>query len=91
MASPDRVEVLEHEVEQLHQALETRRTIGVAIGILMERHGISDEAGFQMLVSASQVTHRKLRDIATELMSQSAKNLSPVPHRLTPGQRREGP
>jgi PAS domain S-box-containing protein len=53
------------EVEtNLRTALQTREEIGRAVGILMERHRITATAAFDMLVLASQHSHRKLRDVA---------------------------
>jgi GAF domain-containing protein len=49
----------------LRTGLATREEIGRAVGILMERHRITASAAFDMLVVASQHSHRKLRDVAT--------------------------
>lgn len=54
--------------EQLREAIATREAIGKAIGILMEREGIDDDAAFGMLRTASQNSNLKLRDIAEELV-----------------------
>jgi GAF domain-containing protein len=51
----------------LRSALDRRDVIGQAKGILMERYKIDDSQAFDLLVVASQQTHRKLRDIAEEL------------------------
>jgi PAS domain-containing protein len=48
----------------LRTGLATREEIGRAVGILMERHRITASAAFDMLVVASQHSHRKLRDVA---------------------------
>lgn len=56
------------QIENLEAALATNRTIGVAIGILIERHKISSDAAFARLVEVSQHTNRKLRDVADELV-----------------------
>lgn len=52
---------------QLRAALENRDIIGQAKGILMERFKIDEGDAFDLLVTASQHTHRKLSDIADEL------------------------
>lgn len=52
---------------QLRTALQTRDVIGQAKGILMERFKINHGEAFDLLVAASQHTHRKLTDIADEL------------------------
>ncbi len=48
----------------LRVGLQTREEIGRAVGILMERHRVTATAAFDMLVMASQHSHRKLRDVA---------------------------
>jgi cell division protein FtsL len=53
--------------EQLNRAMGTRDLIGQAKGILMERHKLTAEQAFLLLVRASQATHTKLRDIAEQL------------------------
>lgn len=51
----------------LQVAVAGRDVIGRAKGILMERFAIDGDQAFQVLVEASQRTHRKLRDVAEEL------------------------
>lgn len=46
----------------------TRQLIGRAEGILMERHKITGDQAFALLVRASQHTHLKLRDVAERLI-----------------------
>jgi GAF domain-containing protein len=48
----------------LRMGLSTREEIGRAVGILMERHRVNAARAFDMLVYASQHSHRKLRYIA---------------------------
>jgi hypothetical protein len=49
-------------------ALSTSRTIGKAIGILMERFDLDDEQGFAYLARLSQRTNIKLRDLAAHFV-----------------------
>ena len=59
----------ESTVGQLRQALQTNRTIGTAVGIVMTRYEIDDpERAFKVLVRTSQQHNRKLRDIADALI-----------------------
>ncbi|MCW2539607.1 MAG: hypothetical protein JWN95_1332 [Frankiales bacterium] len=58
----------EGQVVQLEQALVNSRRIGAAIGILMSRHVLTEEDAFTRLRVASQHTHRKLRDIADDVL-----------------------
>ncbi|HVM18684.1 MAG TPA: GAF and ANTAR domain-containing protein [Egibacteraceae bacterium] len=54
--------------EQLKRAVTTRELIGQAQGILMERHKITADEAFGMLVLASQHNNVKLRDLAERLV-----------------------
>jgi hypothetical protein len=51
-------------VLNLRRAIGTRQVIGEAVGILMERHRISADDAFERLVTASQNSHVKLRELA---------------------------
>lgn len=53
-------------IEQLTEAVEHRTTIGIAIGILMERFDFDHEAAFDYLRRCSQGQNRKLYDICAE-------------------------
>jgi transcriptional regulator with GAF, ATPase, and Fis domain len=48
----------------LHGAISSRQDIGIAMGILMERHKLSPDEAFAILSRASQQTNTKLRDVA---------------------------
>jgi len=56
------------QVEDLNAALDTRSTIGQAMGILMERYRIDAEHAFHFLTRTSQDSNTKLRDVAAELI-----------------------
>lgn len=51
----------------LVRALESNREIGVAMGILMQRHHLTREEAFAVLRVASQDSNRKLSQVATEV------------------------
>ena len=55
------------EAANLQLALKSNREIGLALGILMSRHRITQEQAFDLLRMASQHSHRKLRDLAIEV------------------------
>jgi signal transduction histidine kinase/DNA-binding response OmpR family regulator len=55
-------------VGQLRQALQSNRTIGTAVGILMTRYDLEPKRAFQVLVRTSQQNNRKMNDIAEELL-----------------------
>jgi transcriptional regulator with GAF, ATPase, and Fis domain len=51
-------------IDQLQHGMETRHAIGQAMGILMERHGLSEDDAFSVLRRISQHHNIKLRDVA---------------------------
>ena len=53
--------------DNLRQALESNREIGVAVGVLMHQHRITREQAFDLLRVASQDTNRKLFDVAADV------------------------
>jgi GAF domain-containing protein len=53
---------------QLSEAIRSRKVIGQAIGIVMERYQINEQRAFQFLIRASQTSNIKLRDVAAELV-----------------------
>lgn len=61
---------LESSVQEMHlnTALDTRKLIGQAQGILMERHKLSTEQAFEVLRRYSQEHNVKLRDVARRLV-----------------------
>lgn len=54
----------ESRSENLQQALESNRTIGVAVGILMATYKIARVDAFELLRIASQHAHRRVHEIA---------------------------
>ncbi|GAA0925439.1 GAF and ANTAR domain-containing protein [Streptomyces asiaticus] len=53
--------------DQLQQAIQTRHTIGEAMGILMERLKITEDDAFALIRRVSQERNVKLRDIARQI------------------------
>ncbi|MGX7680621.1 GAF and ANTAR domain-containing protein [Jatrophihabitans sp. DSM 45814] len=49
-------------------ALGSNRRIGIALGVIMCQDRCTDEQAFALLRKASQTTHRKLRDVAEEVI-----------------------
>lgn len=52
----------------LEVALKSSRQIGAAIGILMSIHKVTDDQAFDLLRMTSQNTHRKLREVAEDVL-----------------------
>jgi AmiR/NasT family two-component response regulator len=62
------VERLTHQVEHLEKAVQSNRRIGMAMGILMARRGLTEVEAFHCLVQASQQQNRKLAAIAEDVI-----------------------
>lgn len=73
-----------HE-ENLHSALSTRKVIGQAIGLIMERYALDEDNAFQYLARVSQHSNHKLRDVAAELVQQANERNRPAHGELTFG------
>ncbi len=58
------------EISNLNTALHSRKTIGQALGILMQRYDIDEDRAFTFLLRASSHGNIKLRDIAQELVDE---------------------
>jgi GAF domain-containing protein len=58
------------ERDNLNEGLQTRKVIGQAIGILMERYEMNEDRAFAFLVRASSHANIKLRAVAQELVDQ---------------------
>ena len=56
------------KIANLETALLSSRLIGMAIGVVVERCRLGADDAFRFLVSVSQHEHRKLRDIAADLV-----------------------
>jgi GAF domain-containing protein len=65
-------------ITNLTEALQTRQTIGQAIGIMMQRYSVDEAQAFKHLVRLSQTANIKLRDIARgvvdDLTRQAVRN-----------------
>jgi AmiR/NasT family two-component response regulator len=64
----DALRVAAEQETHFKLALTSARRIGAAIGILMARHVITDDQAFDLLRICSQHSHRKLRDIAEDVV-----------------------
>jgi hypothetical protein len=67
------------QVVNLEIALGSNRDIGTAIGILMNSQLVTQDEAFTLLRLASQHSHRKLREIANDVIFTGA--LAPLPSR----------
>ena len=57
--------------EQLNEALATRKTIGQAIGIVMERYHIDEDRAFHFLLRTSSHGNIKLREVALHVVEEA--------------------
>jgi signal transduction histidine kinase/DNA-binding response OmpR family regulator len=66
------IDAAETTVGQLRKALQSNRTTGTALGIVMTRYELDAERAFQVLKRTSQQSNRKLHDIAAEVVRTGA-------------------
>ncbi len=60
-------------IRNLTVALDSRAVIEQAKGVLIARHGLSDDEAFAELRRRSQEANRKLREIATDVVEQARR------------------
>ncbi|MBM7807143.1 hypothetical protein JOD57_002980 [Geodermatophilus bullaregiensis] len=68
----DRVAELETEVTQLRTAMASRAPIEQAKGVLMLLTGCGDQVAFDLLAHISSHTHRKVREVAVDLVASAS-------------------
>ena len=61
-------QALRQEVDNLREALEARKVIERAKGILMRRLGLTEEDAFRRLQRQSQTSNRKMADVAQAIV-----------------------
>ena len=71
---------LRREVSQLREGMASRAVIERAKGVLMRGQGISEAESFALLTDLSQRTHRKVRDVAADVLD-GAPGLLPAVRR----------
>jgi GAF domain-containing protein len=58
----------EEEAANLQAALVSNRRTGMAVGVLMSEHRITEQRAFELLRLASRNGHRKVRELADEVL-----------------------
>ena len=73
--------------QTLSEALEERREISIAIGILIERHRLSRDAAFEMLRNHARGRRQRIQEVAIELLNsvERLNDLSAVPAKRVQG------
>jgi transcriptional regulator with GAF, ATPase, and Fis domain len=59
-------------VDNLHHALRTRQLIGQAVGIVMYRYAVDEQAAFAYLARTSQNSNVKLHEVAAKIVADTA-------------------
>jgi hypothetical protein len=75
-ADADRLRALELEVTQLRTAMASRAVIEQAKGVLMLLTGCAEQVAFDLLTHISSHTHRKVRDVAQEVVGSATGRCS---------------
>ena len=71
------------KIDNLELALRNSRSIGMAVGVLMSLHKITDAQAFDLLRIVSQTRHRKIADIAADVVATGALDLPETPEDRT--------
>jgi hypothetical protein len=71
--------IAREKAANLAKAVNTNREIGMAMGVLMAVYKVTREDAFDLLRIASQNSHRKLHEIATEVTETGALELPDAP------------
>jgi hypothetical protein len=77
--------------QDLRLALASRKEIGTAIGIVMERYRMSEERAFDYLVRVSRNSNVKLRDVAGSIVGATQSANTAREEHARPGLRPPGP
>jgi GAF domain-containing protein len=77
----------ERDEENLHKALESRTVIGVALGMVMERYGLSRDSAFAFLTRLASTRETKLREVAAEIVASAEIVAAENPSPASPGSR----
>ncbi|MFQ5854682.1 MAG: ANTAR domain-containing response regulator [Anaerolineae bacterium] len=64
----EELQALDAEVERLEEALETRKLVDRAKGILMDAQGLSESEAFRKIQKMSMDTRRPMKDIAQAII-----------------------
>ena len=62
------LQALEGEIDSLHGQIETRKTVGRAKSILIERYGLSEREAFRRLQAQSLALNKSLKEIADAII-----------------------
>lgn len=63
---------MEKEVDDLKEALETRKKVEKAKGILMEKHGLNEHDAFRKIQKMSMNTRKPMKDVAEAIILANA-------------------
>jgi response regulator NasT len=73
MARFSEFRALEEEVDNLAEALETRKNVERAKGILMDQHGLTETEAFRKIQKMSMNTRRPMKEVAEAIILANAE------------------
>jgi hypothetical protein len=73
--------IAREKATNLTKAVTTNREIGMAMGVLMSTYKVTEEQAFDLLRIASQHSHRKMHDIARDVIDAGTLELPDAPPR----------
>ena len=75
-------DALRDEVAHLHEAVKSQRDIGMAIGLLSARFGLSTEQAWRTMLRISQDSNTKVRTVARVLVATHDGTAGPAEREL---------
>jgi AmiR/NasT family two-component response regulator len=73
-----RLESTDSKLSTIVEVLETRQMIGQAVGLLMAKYGLAEDAAFGFLARMSSHTNTKLREIAERVVAGHVRHVEPT-------------
>lgn len=68
-----RIDAAQHRAADLEAAMQSRTAINLACGVIMGQNRCTQEQAMEILTTASSNSNQKLRDVATELITQTLR------------------
>jgi AmiR/NasT family two-component response regulator len=79
------------EISQLRKAIASNRDIGAATGVVMVQYSLTQSDAFELLRRVSQASHRKLYDVALDVLESGTLPAAADSPKLSPRPRPPSP
>lgn len=76
MALSDRLNTMESELQKLQEALDARKVVERAKGLLMDRYGMKEQEAFRAIQQESMNSRRSMREVADEMIARESGDVA---------------